>query len=223
MFGCEVGDLGLSQGIPKEFWNERFSADGYAYGTRPSRLLRAWASDLKQSGYSTALVPACGEGRDAVYLATLGLQVTAVDISSEGLRKTRQLADQFGVEVDTVEADLFAWPWPAEGFDVVASMFVHMPSTVRPKFHGLYVKTLKPGGLVLIEGFTKEQISYQEKYKSGGPNNIDMLYAAADIQSDFTDLEELSLMDGIEMLEEGPFHTGPAALMRAVFRKPITG
>ncbi len=213
----------MSQGIPKEFWNERFSADGYAYGTRPSRLLMAWMPELTQSDYSTALVPASGEGRDAVYLARLGLSVTAVDISSEGLRKTRQLAEEFGVEVNTVEADLFKWPWPENAFDIVAGSFAHMPSAIRPTFHGLYCKTLKPGGLALIEGFTKEQISYQEKYQSGGPHDIDMLYAAADIQSDFADLEELSLTTGIETLEEGPFHTGPAAILRAVYKKSKTG
>ncbi len=218
-----LGDRGLSQGIPKEFWNDRFSADGYAYGTRPSRLLMAWAPELSKDDIQTALVPASGEGRDAVYLASLGLEVTAVDISSSGLEKTAQLAEQHGVSLSMVEADLFDWDWPVETFDVVAGMFAHMPSKVRRDFHAHWTNALKPGGRVLIEGFTKEQIDYQAKYQSGGPPDVDMLYARDDIRADFSDLTELSMMVGTEVLEEGPFHTGPAALLRAVYQKPKTG
>lgn len=216
-----MGEIGLSQGIPKAFWNDRFSEDGYAYGTRPSRLLMAWSPDLAQEGFSTALIPACGEGRDAVYLASLGLDVTAVDISSAGLAKTRQLAERYGVTVNTVEADLFAWDWPEAQFDVIAGMFAHMPSAVRPRLHALYEKALRPNGLICIEGFTKDQLSYQKIYQSGGPPDIDMLYDADSLRADFSTLEPLSLTTGIETLSEGPYHSGPAALLRAVFRKPI--
>ena len=208
----------MSQGIPKEFWDARFSEDGFAYGDRPSRLLLGW-SDLIASNCKTALVPASGQGRDAVFLAELGLDVTAIDISPVGLERTAELAARKGVSVKTIEADLFAWAWPKAGFDLVASMFAHMPSAVRPNLHSLYSKSLAPGGFVFLEGFTKDQICYQEKYQSGGPPDVDMLYSAEDIRSDFEGLREESLLTGIERLEEGPYHTGPAALLRAVFTK----
>lgn len=208
----------MSQGIPREFWNDRFSEDGFAYGDRASRLLMAWA-DRIQAECKTALVPASGEGRDAVFLAKLGLDVTAIDISSSGLEKTAALAKVHGVSVTTIEADLFKWDWPESGFDLIAAMFAHMPSAVRAGLHQLFAKSLTPGGFVFIEGFTKDQISYQEKYQSGGPPNIDMLYAADEIRADFGALNMLSMMTGEEELTEGKYHNGPAALLRAVFQK----
>ncbi len=208
----------MSQGIPKEFWDARFSEDGFAYGDRPSRLLLGW-SDLIASNCKTALVPASGQGRDAVFLAELGLDVTAVDLSPVGLERTAELAARKGVSVKTIEADLFAWTWPEAKFDLVASMFAHVPSAVRPHLHSHFSKSLAPGGFVFLEGFTKDQIGYQEKYQSGGPPDVDMLYSAEDIRSDFEGLREESLLTGIERLEEGPYHTGPAALLRAVFTK----
>lgn len=210
----------MSQGIPKEFWDERFSEEGFAYGDRPSRLLMGWSDTLAQDDFWDALVPASGEGRDAVYLAQLGLDVTALDISTAGHKKAQKLAERCGVEIDTVEADLFQWTWPTDKFDVIAAMFAHMPSAVRAVLHQKYIAALKPGGFVFIEGFTRDQIAYQAKYQSGGPPDMDMLYAADDIRADFNGLEELSLMVGVETLEEGHFHTGPAAVLRAVFRKP---
>ncbi|WP_293612028.1 bifunctional 2-polyprenyl-6-hydroxyphenol methylase/3-demethylubiquinol 3-O-methyltransferase UbiG [Ponticaulis sp.] len=208
----------MSQGIPKEFWDARFSEEGFAYGARASRLLLSWA-DLIRKNCRTALVPASGEGRDAVFLASLGLDVTAIDISTAGLAKTQKLADEMNVTVKTVEADLFKWSWPEAGYDLVASMFAHMPSAIRPQLHSVYIKSLAPGGFVFVEGFTKDQISYQEKYQSGGPHDVDMLYAAEDITSDFAALSQQSCMTGVETLSEGSYHTGPAALLRAVYQK----
>ncbi|GGB72820.1 class I SAM-dependent methyltransferase [Henriciella pelagia] len=204
--------------LPKSFWDDRFSGEDFAYGDRASRLLMAWRDVIEETG-GTALVPACGEGRDAVFLARLGLDVTAVDMSDLGLAKTEALAECHGVKVRTVEANLFEWDWPEAGFDIVASMFAHMPPHARPKLHALYARTLKPGGLLFMEGFSPEQIAYQERYQSGGPADVEMLYAAGMIQADFETLESLAFWTGVETLSEGKYHTGPAALLRAVFRK----
>ncbi|MEZ5997374.1 MAG: class I SAM-dependent methyltransferase [Hyphomonas sp.] len=207
-------------GIPRDFWNARFSEAGFAYGDRASRLLMAFR-DLFVPGQS-ALVPACGEGRDAVFLAECGLAVTAVDQSSAGLEKTLALAAARGVSVTCIEADLAAWDWPAAAFDHVAAMFLHVPSAMRPALHANMLRTLKPGGHVFLEGFLPEQIDYQKSHNSGGPHNVDFLFDPAAIRADFAAAEELSFMSGIEQLTEGPYHNGPAALLRAVFRKPET-
>ncbi|MEZ5945434.1 MAG: class I SAM-dependent methyltransferase [Hyphomonas sp.] len=207
-------------GIPKDFWNARFSEDGFAYGDRASRLLFAFR-DLLKPGQS-ALVPACGEGRDAVFLAQCGLAVTAVDMSAAGLAKTQALAAAHGVTVTCLEADLSTWDWPVGSFDVIAAMFAHMPSSFRPVLHRRFLAALKPGGHVFLEGFLPAQIDYQKSHNSGGPHNVDFLFDPADIRADFAGAEELSLMTGIETLTEGPYHHGPAALLRAVFRKPET-
>ena len=202
----------------KAFWNERFAGDTYLYGERPSRLLLAWSDFITQTA-KTALVPACGEGRDAVYLAQLGLDVTAVDISEAGLAKTRDLAARRGVEVMTVLADMTQWDWPKGGFDLIASTFAHVSSVARTGLHQTYIDTLSGDGLIFIEGFTKAQTVYQDKYNSGGPQDVDMLYAPDDLKSDFSALKLLSLLDGEETLFEGARHQGPASLIRTVFQK----
>ena len=205
-------------GIPKEFWNARFSEADYAYGERASRLLLGFR-DLFRPG-QRALVPACGQGRDAVFLAECGLDVTAVDISAAGLEKTAGLAAARGVSVTCVEADLAAWDWPQAEYDVVAAMFLHVPSAFRPVLHAKMLGALKPGGHVFLEGFLPEQIDWQKSHNSGGPPVPDMLFVPDDIRADFASAEPVSFLTGIETLSEGPYHNGPAALIRAVFRKP---
>ena len=203
---------------PKTFWNVRFSNEAFIYGERPSRLLIGWADHITETAES-ALVPASGEGRDAVYLAKLGLDVTAVDLSSAGLDKTQKLASKHGVSVTTIEANLLEWEWPQGEFDLIVSTFAHMPSSVRAKLHGLFVEALSSNGLMFIEGFTKDQKPFQEQYDSGGPPELDLLYSPDDIRSDFSALTPLSFFTGVETLFEGPKHQGPAALLRAVYQK----
>ena len=208
----------MSQPVPKEFWETRFGEEGFAYGDRPSRLLMGW-QDTIRAACKTALVPACGEGRDAVWLAGLGLEVTAVDHSSAGLEKTRALAARHKVGLTTLEADLMDWDWPDGAFDLVAAMFVHMPPESRAWLHARMASALAPGGYLFLEGFTPEQLGYQEKYASGGPPVRDMLFSPDAIQSDFDGLSPLAFWTGVETLTEGRYHTGPAALLRAVFRR----
>ena len=207
-------------GIPKEFWNARFSESGFAYGDRASRLLLAFR-DMFRAG-QRALVPACGEGRDAVFLAECGLDVTAVDLSSAGLEKTARLAAARDVAVTCIEADLGQWDWPQAEYDCVAAMFLHVPPAFRPVLHGKMLAALKPGGHVFLEGFLPEQIEWQKTHNSGGPPVLEMLFAPDDIRADFSAAEPVSFMTGIETITEGPYHSGPAALLRAVFRKPET-
>ena len=207
----------MDEGIPTEFWDNRFSSDEFAYGDRASRLLMAWNDVLQQA--STALVPACGEGRDAVYLAQQGLEVTAVDMSRAGLEKTRQLALERGVEVDTIHADLRSWNWPMAKFDIVAGMFMHIPSEVRKGLHEKMVACLSLGGHAFIEGFSTEQIAFQQRYTSGGPPDEDMLYTLDGLRDDFSNLQPFALWAGVETLAEGRYHTGPASLIRTVFQK----
>ena len=208
----------MSEDTPKEFWDARYSESGYAYGVRPSRLLLAWSDTISKSG-TKAFVPGCGEGRDAVFLAMMGLQVTAVDMSPVGLEKARTLAERNGVSIETVEADLRDYPLEPESFDCIASVFVHMPESERNSYHQKLSASLRPGGLIFLEGFRKLQLQYQASHNSGGPTDKSMLFAPPQIEQDFSDLEQVSLMSGVENLAEGPYHDGSAAIMRAVFRK----
>lgn len=206
--------------IPKDFWNARFSEPESAYGERASRLLLAFR-DLFKPGLR-ALVPACGQGRDAVFLAECGLDVVAVDMASAGLERTAKLAAERGVRVTCIEADLGVWDWPQARFDIVAAMFLHVPAALRPVLHAKMLNALTPGGHVFLEGFLPEQTEYQKSHNSGGPPVLEMLFAPQDIRADFAAADAVSFMSGVEILSEGPYHTGPAALLRAVFRKPET-
>lgn len=179
----------------------------------------SWIDDLSKIMSGKAMVPACGEGRDAVFLAILGFDVTAIDFSSAGLEKTRKLAERHGVKVETVEADLMEMNFPKDAYDVIVSNFVHMPSAYRPLYHANLKVALKPGGFLFLEGFRRDQIRFQKQHQSGGPPDVDMLFYPPDIQNDFEGLTEFAFWSGVETLSEGQYHTGPAALLRAVYKK----
>lgn len=197
------------------FWDDRFSADAYAYGTEPNDWLSRQLDRLPASG--RALVPAAGEGRDAVWLAERGLRVTAVDLSREGLEKTRRLAEERGVAVETVHADLDAWDWPEATMDVVVLTFVHVAPTFRARLHRLALHALRPGGLLVLEGFHVGQLVYRDL--SGGPPRADMLFTADLLRDDFEEAEVISLAEVETTLHEGPYHDGPAHVVHGVFRK----
>lgn len=208
----------MTQPIPAEFWNARFGEEGFAYGDRPSRLLMAFQDILPRGG--AALVPGSGEGRDAVFLARCGLDVLAVDLSPVGVEKTQALAARESVTLTAEVADLAAWDWPQGRFDVIAAMFLHMPPEMRRATHEKMFAALKPGGVIFLEGFTTDQLAFQKRYNSGGPPVFDMLFEDNMIRADFAAGEPIAFWTGVEHLTEGPYHTGPAALLRAAYRKP---
>ncbi|OZC04422.1 class I SAM-dependent methyltransferase [Rubricoccus marinus] len=199
------------------FWDARYAEEAYAYGTAPNAWLASQASHLPASG--RALVPASGEGRDAVWLAEQGLTVTAVDLSAAGLAKTHRLADARGVDVATVHADLRTWDWPLAEVDVVALSFVHVEPHVRSDLHRRALAALKPGGLVVVEGFHIGQLVYRAVHGSGGPGRADMLFTADLLRADFEGADVLALEETETTLREGAYHDGLAKVVRGVFRK----
>lgn len=203
---------------PADFWNGRFSEEAHAYGTRASRLLTGYRDLLPGTGL--ALVPGAGQGRDAVFLAKCGLQVQAADFSELGLARAQSLAETAGVEIETRHLDLISWDWPTDTYDVIATNFFHFPSEIRRPLHRNMFKALKPGGTLYLECFSRDQLAYQQSHQSGGPPEADMLPTRADIETDFADASVFSIWSGAEHLNEGPYHTGLAALIRAIYTKP---
>jgi len=197
-----------------EFWNARYREPGYAYGTEPNAFLASKADLLKPG--MTALAVADGEGRNGVWLAGLGLDVLSVDASEVGLRKTRELAASRGVAIRTAQADLGRWAWPRGEFDVVVSIFAHFAPELRARLHQAMLAALKPGGLVILEAFTPEQLNYT----SGGPRVPEMLYSVGMLRADFAAGEVLELTATRTELAEGNYHSGPAAVVRLVVRQP---
>lgn len=205
---------------PADFWNGRFSQEAHAYGERASRLLTGYRDHLPATGL--AFVPGAGQGRDAVFLATCGLQVQAADFSKQGLARAQSLAEKAGVEIEPLHLDLIEWDWPTDAFDVIAANFFHFPSEIRRALHQNMLEALKPGGVLFLECFSRDQLAYQETQQSGGPPEADMLPTRADIEADFCSATPIALWSGVEHLNEGPYHTGLAALIRAIYTKPKT-
>ena len=196
-------------------WNERFSAPGYLFGTAPNRFLESQRALLKPG--MRALAVADGEGRNGVWLAQQGLRVTAVDFSPVALAKARDLAAKAGVAIETVEADLAAWPWPAGAFDVVVAIFIQFaPPPLRQKFFAGMRSALVPGGLLILEGYRPEQIAYG----TGGPPIAENMYTRALLESAFAGMEILHLKEYDAAIEEGSGHKGMSALIDLVARNP---
>lgn len=197
-----------------ERWEARFSEPGYFFGTEPNAFLKSKAHLLKPG--QKALTIADGEGRNGVYLAELGLDVLAVDISPTALAKARALAKERGVMLRTEQADLETWNWPVEAFDVVVAIFFQFCTPkVRQQIFEKIKRALKPGGVLLMEGYRPEQL----QYKSGGPSKVEQLYTRALLEESFRDFSSLDIKEHDSVLNEGSRHSGMAALIDLVGRK----
>lgn len=189
------------------FWNERYKTIDYAYGIEPNSFLK---NQLMNMIPGKILFPAEGEGRNAVYAATKGWQVTAFDQSIEGKRKADLLALQKGVKIE-YKIDNFEFvEFPLESFDCVALVFAHINPVKRKEYHKKLISFLKPGGKLILEGFSKNQINNN----SGGPRDIDMLFSEKEMENDFGSLSKLDISEEEVILNEGTFHQGLASVIR---------
>ena len=197
-------------------WNQRFGAAEYIFGTAPNAFLASKSSWLKPG--QRALCVADGEGRNSVWLAAQGLEVTAFDLSPVGVEKARRLARERGVQVRYDVAGVYDWAWPREAFDVVAAIFVQFADpAMRDFMFERMIASLKPGGLILLEGYTPRQL----EYGTGGPKRVENLYTEEILRQAFGALEILELRQYEAELAEGSQHAGPSALVDLVARKPV--
>jgi SAM-dependent methyltransferase len=199
------------------FWDERYKGEAFAFGTAPNAFLVAQAHHLKPG--QRALAPGDGEGRNGVWLAERGLIVDTVDVSPLGAAKAKKLAQMSCVSVNVMEADLLAWDWPREAYDIVAALFVHFFDSDRPRMHRAMLDALKPGGVLILEAFRPAQIEFQKTHRSGGPKTVDMLYSKDKLLEDFAGADIVLLEEATVDLDEGCRHKGLAAVIRAVVRK----
>src|SRR5215467_2156428 len=197
-----------------EHWETKFSVPGYVFGTNPNAFVRSQAHRLPARG--RALAVADGEGRNGVWLAEQGLDVLSVDFSPTALAKAQALARQRGVTVRTLQADIIAWDWPSAEFDVVVGIFFQFVGP--PERHRIFAgirKALKPGGLLLLEGYGPKQL----EYKTGGPSELENLYTEELLRAEFAGFSELRVTSYDSMMSEGIRHVGMAALVDLVGRK----
>jgi 2-polyprenyl-3-methyl-5-hydroxy-6-metoxy-1,4-benzoquinol methylase len=194
-------------------WDERYSEPGFAYGTAPNEFIASVANRIPKG---KILSLAEGEGRNAVYLASLGYEVTGVDVSEVGLRKAQVLASQHGVIITTIHADLSKFKIEPEQWDGVIACYCHIPSTIRIPLHQAAVQGLKPGGVFVLEAFSKEQLNYN----TGGPQSPDMLMSLDDLKHELTGLKFIHAVQIEREVREGSRHTGLASVVQIFGVKP---
>ena len=201
----------------KEFWDSRYKDDAFAFGKEPNDYFKQQISELKPG---KLLMPAEGEGRNAVYAATLGWDVSAFDMSSEGKIKAEALADDLGVHIDYKVGELSQINYLESEFDAIGLVYVHFPSNLRTKYHQQLTQFLKPGGILILEGFNKKHLQFNSvNPKAGGPKNIDMLFSSEELKSDFSNCDIIELEEKEVELKEGLYHVGQSAVIRFVGRK----
>ena len=195
----------MQENVELKRWNGRYSAPAYVFGTEPNAFLASQAPRLKPG--MQALSIADGEGRNGVWLASQGLEVTTFDFSPVGVEKARQLAQQRGVSgrYHCSVADLDSWDWDARQYDIIAAIFIQFatPPERARMFAGI-CRALKPGGLLLMEGYRPEQIPYG----TGGPKVPEQMYTAALLREAFSALEIVEMREYDAEIDEGEGHGG---------------
>ena len=193
----------------ENFWNQRYAAENYAYGTLPNAYLKEKSADLRPG---KILLPAEGEGRNAVFIAKMGWEVEAFDQSTAGKNKALLLAEHYDVKISYTISDVENTDYPENSFDALALIFAHFPGENRRSYHRKLSSFLKPGGYLIIEGFSKEHATFQQlNPKSGGPRDPGMLY---ELKEDFNNFEFTEAAEHQITLAEGEFHQGEASVIR---------
>lgn len=192
-------------------WNQRYDSHEFAYGTEPNSFLVQNAKLLS----GPVLCLAEGEGRNAVFLASLGLEVLGVDGSEVGLAKAQKLAASRGLSIRTEVVDLATYEPKEEFYGSVVSISAHLPRSNRERLHRLVERCLKPGGIMLLEAYTKAQLARN----TGGPKDPDMLMARVDIEQEFPNCEPIISQEIDREVVEGTFHTGLASVVQFLARK----
>ena len=200
---------------PRETWDSRYDTDVYLFGTEANRFLRSEQARFQRG--DRVLAVADGEGRNGVWLAERGCEVLSLDVSPIAVEKARRLAIERSVSIHFEVADLMSWEWPRAQFDAVVCIFIQFASPgEREKLFDGFRTALKPGGLVLMEGFGVAQL----QYTSGGPGRLEHLYSPDMLRDAFAGWEILLLREYETELDEGPKHQGTAALVDLIARKP---
>jgi len=201
----------------KQMWEERYSEEGFAYGEQANEYFKTKIDQLEAG---KLLLPAEGEGRNAVYAASKGWQVHAFDQSENAQKKAHLLAQKHQVNIDYRVENIHHIKYQPENYDALALIYAHFPPEHRENFHRKLGSYLKPGGWVIIEGFSKNNLALsQGQAASNGPKNLGMLFSTEEIASDFDGFDILELEEKNIQLNEGKYHQGEVSVIRLLARK----
>ncbi len=200
--------------FPQTMWDKRFSTPEYVFGEAPNAFL---ASQAHLLGSGKALAVADGEGRNSVWLAQQGMSVDAFDFSAPAIAKAQALAVKHQVNVNFMCSDWQSFDWPKAHYDLVAGIFFQFAAPdERAEIFEKIDKSIKPGGLLIIQGYGLNQL----KFNTGGPGKLDHLYDEPMLRDAFAGYE-VQVCDTYEaILSEGAGHSGMSALVGFVARKP---
>ncbi|MEN9796063.1 MAG: hypothetical protein RLZZ150_1040 [Bacteroidota bacterium] len=194
-------------------WDERYSASEYVYGTEPNDFLREEYHRIRPGGKVLCL--ADGEGRNGVFLAQQGFDVTSVDASQVGLEKALALAKANDVMISTVHADLADYDLGVDQWDAVVSIFCHLPPDLRSRVHNAVTSSLRMDGVVILEAYTVDQLSF----KTGGPPVAALMMSAQQLRHDFEALDVIVCGERTRMIHEGALHNGQSAVVQFVAQR----
>lgn len=199
----------------KAFWNARYAEGGFAYGTAPNDFLVEHVRELPAR--QPVLCLADGEGRNGVWLARRGFDVTSADLAERGLEKAQALAREAAVQIRTLVADVTRHDLGEATWGGIVSIFLHLPARSRRALHERCVRALIPGGLILYESYGQDQL----RYKTGGPPEQRLLARLDEVLTEFDGCEIVHRFDGVREVNEGRLHHGPAHVIQLVVRKPV--
>jgi SAM-dependent methyltransferase len=197
---------------PLGFWEERYAEAPFAYGTEPNDFVREMADRLPPG---RVLCLGEGQGRNAVFLAQRGFEVTAMDQSPTGLARANALAAERGVKLTTIVADLAEFMIEPLAFTGIVSVFVHLPQALRREVHLRAMNGLAPGGAFVFEAYSPEQVHY----KSGGPSDPALLVSLDTIRQDLFELDFELAREGVRDVTEGRYHAGLAHTVQVLARR----
>ena len=200
-----------------ERWNDRYSNSAFAYGEEPNNFFK---EQIEKLNPGTILLPAEGEGRNAVYAAKLGWKVAAFDISEEGKNKALKLAEANNVKIDYKIGALETLNYQPEQFDAIALIYAHFPAEIKSQLHRTLETYLRKDGIIIFEAFSKKHLEYLAiNDKVGGPKDIESLFSIEEIKADFPNYEIIQLEEIEIELNEGLFHNGKGSVIRFVGKK----
>lgn len=198
-------------------WDDRYSSEEFAYGEDPNNYLK---EQLEKLNPGTILFPAEGEGRNAIFAAKSGWNVSAFDISEEGKNKAIRLAENNNVSIDYQVGELETLDFHTAQFDAIALIYAHFPAEIKSAIHKQLDKLLRKNGIIIFEAFSKKHLEYLAiNEKVGGPKDIESLFSIEEIKADFPNYEIIELEEKEIELNEGLFHNGKGSVIRFIGRK----